>query len=137
MLRRLARIVDTWEWGGSRIDCRPTGEESLTLVHRGRELLAVGCLRDLVVERHAVPAELHVVDGLAPRTVGGRVPQRDRGEVLEEDLLRLLELLDARFDVGLAEAFLEERVELGVGVVTVVRAGTGLVDRAEEVRQRR
>src|SRR5699024_10861557 len=74
---------------------------------------------DQVVHRHRVPAELHVFHVVRPATGRGGVPQRDRGEVLEELLLGLRELLDGGVLVVDYEgvAFLHQLVEGFIRVV--------------------
>src|SRR5690606_1017834 len=94
-------------------------------------------LGDLVVQRNRVPAEDHVVDGVSRDTGHVGVPQRDGREVLEQDFLGFLVLRGCVFDAGRLCAFLEEVVELFARVVLVVRSGTGLVQRSEEVVHRR
>ena len=93
--------------------------------------------RDGPVLQNAVPAGVNVADVLAPDGLACVVPQRQVGEVLEQDLLCLGELLVGVLRGLGAQAFVEELVELGVRVALVVGAGAGLQERAQEVVQRR
>src|SRR6476469_8384741 len=91
----------------------------------------------VVVQRDAVPAVVDVGDLVAPAALGNLVPQGDGRQVRQEDLLGLVRGLVAVADRRGVQAVGDGLVERRVGVAGVVGAGTGLVDRAEEVVQRR
>ncbi len=80
--RRRARAVLSHDV--MRPGCRPRG---VTFPSPPRGQRSEGLLRDLVLERNRVPAELDVVHavGVAAGDVG--VPERDGRQVLEQDLL--------------------------------------------------
>src|SRR3954470_4295852 len=94
-------------------------------------------LRDRVVQRVGVPADLDVRHSLAVATADVGVPQRDGRQVLEQDALRVVELLVQLVDRAGRGGVVDLLVQLGVGVVPVVRAGAGVVQRLDEVVQTR
>src|SRR5690625_1107176 len=99
-----------------------------------------GQLADLVPDRLGVPAEDDVLDRV--RVSGGHVaePQRDRREILEQDLLRLLAEAERLLVLRRGQRLAQGLVELGVHVVAVVRPpplrGRGGVQRRQEVEHR-
>src|SRR6478736_5753332 len=68
---------------------------------------------DAVVENFTIPAGLGLRDVVAPHDRTCLVPQRQAGQVLEQDLLCLVELGVCLVGGLAGKAFLEELVELG------------------------
>src|SRR5690349_4305835 len=89
-----------------------------------------------VVLRLLLPGEHEALDVLAGHGRRVLVPQRQRGQILQQDRLRLGDQLVTSVALGRG-GLGDELVELLVAVVTVVRAGAGGVDRSEVVEHGR
>src|SRR5690242_15481753 len=95
----------------------------------GRRALRGGLLqREAGEVDGAERGDLDTGDLVGPAEGGGGVPHRDGRHVVREERLSLLVLGVRLGGVRLRSSLVEELVELGVAVVTVVGGGTGLED---------